>query len=300
MLTRTSLGAITALLVMSGNIAHAVDVAAFTSTYTSAVSSRLSDCNTQLAAAKSVDLYPSERLQRAKAAQECFSDARSQVAGQLNALVSTPLSADTKDAVPSTVNSLTNLGNQATTGQQDATKTANTANTQTNFLGVNFGLGAGYAFGRGPGRVTASVVNNVVRVSSDITDGPRIFLEAHYYPEFIPFTTKSGNFGWGPFATFETGAGGSTSSTGLTGFGLGIMAGFKVSNTSSSGFNVGVGYLWEGNVQTLGDGIIANQPLPTGETQVRYKNRSVGALAVLFSYKFGSSIPSDSSSTPKN
>jgi hypothetical protein len=122
-----------------------------------------------------------------------------------------------------------------------------------------------------------------------------VLLEAHYYPEKITWNT--GDFGWGPFAAVETGSSGTSNSNGISGYGMGLIGGWKVGdNTKSSGFNIGVGYLWEGNVQTLGDGITANNPLPTGETQVRYKNQSVGAIIVFFSWTFGSSIPSSSAS----
>jgi len=190
--------------------------------------------------------------------------------------------------------------NNASPSISDPTAVSNAANkvinqtaNESKFLGLNWGLGAGYAFGKGAKRVTASVVNNIVRVSSDATNGPRVLLEAHYYPEKI--TWNEGDFGYGPFAAVETGAAGTTTSNGITGFGLGLMAGWKVASNSSSGFNLGVGYLWEGNVQTLGDGISANQPLPAGETQIRYKNQSLGAITVFFSWTFGSSIPTATS-----
>jgi hypothetical protein len=180
-------------------------------------------------------------------------------------------------------------------GANAAQNALSNTQSESQFLGLNWGLGAGYAFGKGPRRVTASIVDNVVRVSSDVTNGPRVILEAHYYPEKI--TWNVGDFGWGPFAAVEAGAAGTTSSSGITGFGVGVMGGWKVASDSSSGFNLGVGYLWEGNVQTLGDGITANQPLPAGETQIRYKNQSVGAVILFFSWTFGSSIPSNASSS---
>jgi hypothetical protein len=266
------------------SVCEGANLAPFSQTLTS-------KCQPLLNAAQDMQNRPTVRKENGEAALECLADLRISLKA-VAAFDTTPATAEEKI---STLDAAAALTLQVDNKQKDATDATNTATSQSNFLGLNWGLGVGYAFGQGPRRVTASVVNNVVRVSSDVTDGPRVFLEAHYFPEW--WTSHAGNFGWGPFATAEAGTTGSTSSNAITGFGLGLMAGFKVpGTTTSSGFNVGVGYLWEGSVQTLGDGIVANQPLPTGETQVRYKNQSVGAIAVLFSWKFGSSIPSTSGS----
>jgi hypothetical protein len=283
LLTTTMFGAVLGL----AGVSEGADFAPLSRTLSST-------CQPLLEASQDAQNHPSLRKEKGEAALGCLSNLQSGVTTTITVEKNAATTAEEKLA---TLDSATALTSLIATKQKEATDATNAATTQSDFLGVSWGLGVGYAFGQGPRRVTAALVNNIVRISSDVTDGPRVFLEAHYYPEW--WTSHTGNFGWGPFATVEAGTAGSTSSNGITGFGLGLMAGFKVpGTTSSSGFNVGVGYLWEGNVQTLGDGITANQALPSGETQIRYKNQSVGAVALLFSWKFGSSIPT-SSSTPK-
>jgi hypothetical protein len=257
------------------------------------VKTKLDTCQTTLDEARDTSkLFPSERLAKAKLAQTCFSEA------SMKSSMVTMRAAQHVCRQHQTKSAGSKLpvgySNRRAAGDHEYRQYSGYTNPVP---GSQFWPRRGLRLRT---RTATRLREPRVRVSSDVTDGPRVFLEAHYYPEMTRFTNKAGTVGWGPFATFETGAGGSSNSNGLTGFGLGIMGGFKVSNTSSSGFNVGVGYIWEGNIQTLGDGIVANQPLPSGETQIRYKDRSVGALTILFSYKFGSSIPSDSSSTPKS
>ena len=52
------------------------------------------------------------------------------------------------------------------------------------------------------------------------------------------------------------------------------------------GFLLGVGYGWTQGVKTLGDGIVADQALPDGETEIRYKTRSAESIFVFVSRRF--------------
>ena len=150
-----------------------------------------------------------------------------------------------------------------------------------NFAALGFGLGLGYSFGVDGDRVeSAEVINGVVRVTSDNTDQARVLAEAHWF--FTPF--HSDNIGVGPFASINTGG----SSDAISSFGLGLMVGFRDANNSSrKSWNLGVGYIADSNVQVLGDGIEANQPLPAGEESVRFKKESKGAIVIMFSRGFG-------------
>jgi hypothetical protein len=252
-------------------------------------------------------LYPSERIQAYQNYGSCVDNVKTGFQKWLNnqdALAALPAdaSASVREAIqpgastspPASSTDVATATNQINTATNNAKTGTQQSTNASNFLGFSWGLGAGYAFGEGPRRVTASVVNNIVRVSSDVTDGPRVFFETHYYPEKTTFT--SGNFGWGPFVTVEAGASNTSNSNVISGFGLGLMGGWKTDSNSSGGFSLGVGYVWEGNIQTLGDGIVANQPLPKGETQVRYKNQSAGALMIVLSRQFGSTASSNSGS----
>lgn len=153
---------------------------------------------------------------------------------------------------------------------------------EKSFLGFNWAVGLGYSFGEGPQRVSdAGVVNGIVRIKEDTTDQAVALVEVHHL-----FELKNG-FGWGPFASAQLGEGDSP-----LGFGLGLEFGWRDRDPKSSGgFLLGVGYSWTQGVKTLGDGIVANEPLPEGETEVRFKNQSAGALLVFVSRRFDLSGP---------
>jgi len=158
-----------------------------------------------------------------------------------------------------------------------AKKKEDEAGAAKSFMGSNWALGIGYSFGKGPKRITeAEVVNGVVRVTQDDTDQPLVLLEAHH---LFPMGQR---FGIGPFASLQTG-----SEDAVLGFGAGVLFGWKdAEKDSSGGFLLGLGYGWTHNVKTLGDGIVADQPLPTGETEVRFKNQSAESLMFFVSRRF--------------
>lgn len=146
---------------------------------------------------------------------------------------------------------------------------------------LGFGVGIGFSWGRGPERVEdAEVVNGVVRVKRAATDKPRLFLEAH---KFV-WVNRARGIGVGPFVSVQSGA-----DDALSSWGAGIMFGFREEakqGDEPTSWNLGVGYLWDADVKTLGDGVVADAPLPEGETDIRYKNTSAGSIFVVFSRKF--------------
>lgn len=148
------------------------------------------------------------------------------------------------------------------------------------FTDLGFGIGLGYSFGTGGQRVeSAEVVNDIVRVTSDNTDEARIVLESHWF--FIPSWNE--DVGLGPFVSVNS----SASADAISSFALGIMLGLRdQKDTSKSSWNIGLGYIWDSDVQVLGDGLVANQPLPEGEMEVRYKTESKGGVLVMFSRGF--------------
>jgi hypothetical protein len=155
------------------------------------------------------------------------------------------------------------------------------------FAGLNLGIGLSLTIDIGfKGRVkSASVVNGVVRVDSENNDVPRVLLETHYF--FLPgkdiWGVKQGNWGVGPFLAIQSG-----SDNVIQSYGMGVMLGFKRTSDkdSSSSFNIGLGAMCDPNVQVLGDGIEENQPLPAGETAVRYKTTSKWGVVLLTSFSF--------------
>ncbi|MCI5120819.1 MAG: hypothetical protein D3908_06445 [Candidatus Electrothrix sp. AUS4] len=93
---------------------------------------------------------------------------------------------------------------------------------------------------------------------------------------------KEGDWGIGPFVALQTG-----SEDLIEYIGAGIMIGFKRNDASSKeSFNIGLGVVVDPSAQILGDGIVENQPLPEGETAVRYKETSQVGLLALVSYAF--------------
>jgi len=156
-----------------------------------------------------------------------------------------------------------------------------------NFTDFDWGIGVGVAFGDDQRVETAVIENGVVRVTEDDTDEARILLEIHKF--FTPFENK--DIGVGPFAMVTAGG---TGGDVLSSFGLGIMIGFrrdsddsiKSTSTSSASWNLGIGLVLDNDVMVLGDGIRANEALPEGVTDIRFKKESQDALAIIFSTTF--------------
>ena len=63
------------------------------------------------------------------------------------------------------------------------------------------------------------------------------------------------------------------------------MFGFRRGEGEGS-FNLGVGVVVDPDTRVLGDGIVANQPLPAGETEIRYLEEMQTGLLILASFSF--------------
>jgi len=171
----------------------------------------------------------------------------------------------------------------------------------TSLGGIKFGAGIAFTYDLGKrDRVrSASLVNGIVRVDEVDNVRARLVLESHYF--FLPRSTflgiKPDDWGIGPFIALQGG-----SSNIIEGIGAGLMLGLKRvrSNPDSaagekasadttadgSSFNLGIGVFYDLGVQTLGEGIRANQPLPEGETEIRFSKRSQSGFAILSSFAF--------------
>jgi hypothetical protein len=112
--------------------------------------------------------------------------------------------------------------------------------------------------------------------------------------------------GWGPFVAIEVANGTkskpSEDST-ITAFALGLMIGFhhvppaftlvsgKVTPTNDTksdtrSWNFGVGLRVDPVAKILGEGIIANQSLPSGETAIRFKKEPRAGIILISSFSF--------------
>ena len=163
---------------------------------------------------------------------------------------------------------------------------------KSDFLGLNFGVGFALTWDLtdrriGGGAVTQ--VNNIVRVEDDTNFFPKFVLESHYFFEgnlickaFMKKKEDSSNLcGWGPFVAIETGTGSI-----INGVGVGIMHGFRYDEKSKSSWNLGFGAFVEPSVKVLGDGFAKNQPMPAGETQLRFKDTSLWSIMMLLSFSW--------------
>lgn len=166
----------------------------------------------------------------------------------------------------------------------------NKSNTsEVEFAGLKFGVGISITHDVGSiDRVTSASLdgNGIVRVNKEQNDVARIMLETHYFFEggrkvFGLWDAPEAGWAWGPFIALQPGT-----SDIIEAIGGGIMIGFRKSRASLDSFNIGFGLILDPSVQVLGDGITENQPLPSGETEIRYKETSQGGLLGLFSFTF--------------
>ena len=158
------------------------------------------------------------------------------------------------------------------------------------FAGINFGIGLSLTLDTGDNdRIDSAELDEagIVRVSKDQNDIARIMLETHYF--FKPNSdgrsflgmAEAGSWGHGPFVALQPGT-----DEIIEAIGLGWMVGFKRSEDGNDSWNLGWGYVVDPNVQILGEGVKANELLPAGETQIRFKETSQGGLLLIVSFTF--------------
>ena len=158
------------------------------------------------------------------------------------------------------------------------------------FAGLNFGIGISLTHDTGSNdRVEDASLDEagIVRVTKDQNDIARVMLETHYFFEpdsngksFLGMT-PAGKWGHGPFVALQPGT-----DEIIEAIGLGWMVGFKRANSGSESWNLGLGYVVDPSVKILGDDVSENQALPTGETQIRFKETSQGGVFLLASFSF--------------
>jgi hypothetical protein len=129
---------------------------------------------------------------------------------------------------------------------------------------------------RGEAIDEAQLVNGVVRVTSERDVVPRLMLERHWY------LTENDHLG-GKVGVF-VGASLLGDKKLMDSVSLGFIWGFKPRGGLKERHNLGLGIAVEPYTRQLGDGIIANQPLPTGETSIRYKEKNRMAIVVFYTY----------------
>ena len=167
--------------------------------------------------------------------------------------------------------------------------------------GLDFKWGVGGAVGwtHNLGRTRVGDVsspNGIVRIDSDENDLVRPWIEFHtWFKEWKDFDSwvlscnENYPCAMGPFV------GAALGNKFVDAVGIGLMFGKKMGDHLS--FNIAVGGALELNSKVLGDGVVANQALPAGESTVRTKDTSLGSLLVLFSVAWDSSKAESSPTT---
>jgi hypothetical protein len=172
------------------------------------------------------------------------------------------------------------------------------------------GFGAGIALSFGQSRVNSAVAagpTNIVRVQDNSGVSAGIVLESHYF--FVPpadrilGSAQAITWGHGPFIAVDasTGTSTTTSSTIFADISMGWMVGFRritplfnptplpagTQQADNHSWNIGVGLHVNPKASVLGDGIVANMPLPAGETSpIRLKSEPRYGVILLTSFGF--------------
>ncbi len=163
---------------------------------------------------------------------------------------------------------------------------------QEKFKGFKVGFGFAYTGSSNNERIkNVAVANGIVRVNKENNETTRALAEVHYFftPNYkLLGLVDKGQWGIGPFVAADISAGG------VGGLGFGVMLGMKQPEgtafylpAGNASWNIGIGGFIDPVVTVLGDGIVANQPLPVGEsTNVRTKEVSRWGLLLMTSFSF--------------
>ncbi len=144
-----------------------------------------------------------------------------------------------------------------------------------------FGFGAGLSYtidtGQNDRIKSAEIRNGIVRVTDKENGIPRLILEVHYFFKKTG-ELRGSEWGYGPFVAIQPGE-----NEIINAIALGWMWGFRDKDSGKVSWNIGVGVSADPNTQILGDGFEENQPVPAGETEIRYKEETQYGVMITFS-----------------
>ncbi|MBX3235773.1 MAG: ankyrin repeat domain-containing protein [Nitrospiraceae bacterium] len=154
------------------------------------------------------------------------------------------------------------------------------------FRNVGFGLGLGWTHNLGPRRIeSVTTINRIVRIDEERNDLVRFMPELHVWLD----RWDEQRWSWGPFLAFAPG------SRVVDAVGFGLMLGYRPSPADHYSFNLGLGGVLDLDARVLGDGLIANEPLPPHESSARTKHTTAAGLLVLFSIGWDPAAPQGAS-----
>ena len=158
--------------------------------------------------------------------------------------------------------------------------------------GLGFGVGVGAVFDvGGPDRVKSAYVDSqgIVRVQEEDSVRVGAILETHYLfgldnKLFVKEPNRTRVFYHGPQVSALLGE------NIIDGIGVGYIIALRRVNPESrnyalKSFNIGVGAMIQPDVQTLGDDLEENEPLPAGG-QIRFKTSSKTGIYAMISVGF--------------
>ena len=157
---------------------------------------------------------------------------------------------------------------------------------QGDLAGLGFGIALGGTFRSTTDINSTTVENNTIRISDGDKSSLGFWLETHYFvgvgsSVLAKDGTQIYKYGVGPFV----GAQASSDNKIIKSLGIGIMFGARRATDSTNSFNIGIGYAAT-QINVLTDGLVVNQPLPTGITAATTRTKIVGAPFIITSFSF--------------
>jgi hypothetical protein len=165
---------------------------------------------------------------------------------------------------------------------EEAQKALDDKQGSLDWAALGWGVGVGVSFGKET--VDGASIDGtpaLVHVTSTRKNVPRVLLEFHTYP--IQIDGPRGTLlGLGLFA-----AAASSDNKVLSGVGFGFMTGIRTgTGNNTNGFSIGIGGILDAKVKELAAGFSEGQAAPSGETAVRFVEKTRGSGVVFFTKTF--------------
>ena len=158
-----------------------------------------------------------------------------------------------------------------------------TSDGQGNFMGIRFGVGVGVSYSQDDVVPEAELgAGNVIVATKTERQLPRVIFESHYYGWCRSARCNNGVFGVGPYFGIVA-----KTDKLISAFSTGAMFGWKDKKGGDpQGFSIGIGALLDDGVKSLADGFDAGQPLPPGETKIRFEEKARWSAILFFTRTF--------------